>query len=225
MNNKKHEIDLVKDIKLNNEFDYVDDYRKRFGGYSGHLTQSHEVDEALIDGSSFSACNEFHLKNALIAMGDTCRTIVEIGVDRNGGRTSTRTILDNKHGDALYLGIDVENKSHLNNPANNVHTLQMRSENTVLIINELRRLGKGSIDFLFIDGWHSIVQVCADWELTTILSKHGVVGFHDTAYHPGPHLFVKNLNRTKWDVIENACSDNANDYGIGFATGIKPSAE
>ena len=129
----------------------------------------------------------------------------------------TETILNNKADDVLYLGIDLKDKSYLNNPAKNIYTLQTKSENTDEIISYLNSLGKTQIDFLFIDGFHSVNQVYLDWELTCILSPNGVVGFHDTAYHPGPHLFVKNMDRSKWKVSENCCNHTPDDYGIGFA--------
>jgi len=69
-------------------------------------------------------------------------------------------------------------------------------------------------DFIFIDGWHSINQVLADWEYTNLLTDGGIVGFHDTSCHPGPHNFIKSLDKSKWDVIENCCPQ---DWGIGFA--------
>ena len=48
-----------------------------------------------------------------------------------------------------------------------------------------------------------------------MLSDTGTVGLHDTSHHIGPFLFIRNLDKDKWDVIENACPQ---DYGIGFAT-------
>ena len=70
-------------------------------------------------------------------------------------------------------------------------------------------------DIIFIDGLHSIHQVLKDWEYTNLLSDTGIVGLHDTSHHIGPFLFIRNLDKNKWDVIENACPQ---DYGIGFAT-------
>jgi len=43
-----------------------------------------------------------------------------------------------------------------------------------------------TIDFLFIDGWHSVNQRLADWRYVERLSPGGVVVMHDTNVHPGP---------------------------------------
>jgi hypothetical protein len=215
----KCEIDLIKDIGFGDYRDNVDDYREKHHGVSDHLPIVHEVDESVI-GGSFSPCNSKCLIDKIKYLGTSCRCIVEIGVDRADDgvtATSTRAILKNKLPETLYLGIDVLDKSYIIDHANNVHFIQTTSQNTREIVDYLRSNGKNEIDFLFIDGWHSINQVCADWELTQILSSHGIVGFHDSAYHPGPNLFLRNLDTRAWNVIPNECADNINDYGIGFA--------
>ena len=84
-------------------------------------------------------------------------------------------------------------------------------EDAALIIKE------GKVDFLFIDGWHSINQVLDDWKFTEFLADGGVVGFHDTNCHPGPMLFVDNLNPDKYD-IEKCCTTWMVDYGISFVS-------
>jgi predicted O-methyltransferase YrrM len=79
----------------------------------------------------------------------------------------------------------------------------------------IRSVNVSEFDFIFIDGWHSINQVLADWEYTNILGPEGIVGLHDTAYHPGPKYFLEGLDADKWDIVKNAV-DNAKDWGIGF---------
>lgn len=215
--------DLVKDIRFGDRRDQLDDYRPIYGGTSDHLSFSHNVDENKI-GGSFSQCNREELLKKLKFLGDNCRCIVEIGVDRVDDVqkiTSTSVILNAKPQNCFYLGVDVLDKSYLMNFSKNIHFLQTKSENTNFILNYLKQCGHEKIDFLFIDGFHSTEQVYYDWELTRNLCPDGIVGFHDTAYHPGPNLFVKNLNKKYWNVEENVCGSNINDYGIGFAWKIK----
>ena len=76
-----------------------------------------------------------------------------------------------------------------------------------------KELGITQFDFIFIDGWHSINAVMTEWEYTRLLSPTGIVGFHDTNYHPGPKEFVDAINQEKWNVAK-VCPD---DYGISFA--------
>lgn len=211
--------DLTKDVRFGDQRDQLDDYRPIYGGTSDHLLVSHNVDEKQI-GGSFSPCNREKLIEKLTLVGESCRCIVEIGVDRVDDVqkiTSTSVILNNKPANCFYLGVDVLDKSYLMDFSKNIHFLQTRSDNTNFILNYIKQCGHEYIDFLFIDGFHSVEQVYCDWELTKKLHPNGIVGFHDTAYHPGPNLFLKNLNKKLWQVQENACDFSINDYGIGFA--------
>jgi hypothetical protein len=44
----------------------------------------------------------------------------------------------------------------------------------------------------------------------------GVIGFHDTNYHPGPSRIIKNLNPNIFEVRQSC--QQQDDWGIGFAT-------
>ena len=101
---------------------------------------------------------------------------------------------------------------------------KLSASNLVAFINQLdknqvynyvspKTKGVIKIDFLFIDGWHTINQVKRDWEFTKFLSANGIVGFHDTSCHPGPKRFLEALDTEKWNVIPNTCPA---DWGIGF---------
>ena len=79
---------------------------------------------------------------------------------------------------------------------------------------KIKEFGVTNFGFIFIDGWHSINAVLTEWDYTQLLAQDGIVGWHDTTQHPGPHYFVKALNRDKWHVEENVCPTN---HGIGFA--------
>ena len=166
----------------------------------------------------FSKSNTQHLKDSFLNVKDTCKSILEIGVCRNGIHSSTNVFIDNKKHDTIYLGVDLEDKSFLNNEQKNQYTIQTDSSNYNDIISYFNSLGHNSIDYLFIDGWHSINQVLQDWELTNCLSEHGIVGFHDISYHPGPHRFIRSLDLNKWEV--DICCNSKNDWGIGFVKRI-----
>ena len=163
-----------------------------------------------------SDCNRQALHNHFIRVRDNCRAILEIGVCRNGENSFTHVFLKNKKQDTIYIGVDLNDKSFLNNKENSIYTIQSDSSNYEYIVNLCKAYGVEQFDFIHIDGWHSINQVLRDWEFTNLLSDRGIVSFHDTAYHYGPNRFVNALNPEKWNVIPNACPLE-DDYGIGFA--------
>lgn len=164
-----------------------------------------------------SDCNKNALLEQFLKVKDNCKAILEIGVCRNGEGSFTHIFLKNKRPETVYIGIDVNDKSFLDNPGQNIFTIQSDSSDYSKIIDFCKTKNVEEIDFLFIDGWHSINQVLKDWEYTNILSEKGIVGFHDTAYHFGPKRFVENINTDLWNVITNACNHTEDDYGIGFA--------
>ena len=112
-----------------------------------------------------------------------------------------------------YFGVDIEDKTFLDNADQNIHTIKTSSSNIEEIWTAMQDKGITKIDFLFIDGWHTINQVKRDWEFTKFLSANGIVGFHDTSCHPGPKRFLEALDTEKWNVIPNTCPA---DWGIGF---------
>ena len=212
----KWQDDLIKDIRFGDDRDDLDGNYGRFPEVPDYsISVKHPatgVDQTM------SQCNVDAIVDHLKKL-PACKCILEIGVDCNGTpteMTSTRTFLDNKLLETIYLGIDIADKSYLNNPELNIFTLQMDAANIDQVMEFAKSKGVTEIDFLFIDGWHSINQVMQEWEYTRFLSPGGIVGFHDTAIHPGPTMFVKYLDRSKWDVMKNSCSV-ANDYGIVFA--------
>ena len=149
-------------------------------------------------------------REKFMSIRDTCSSILEIGVNEFG---FTKTWLDNKNQDATYVGIDIENRDHLTDPAKLTWTIQDSSSNYQENIKKIHSFGIKQFDFIYIDGWHSINQVLADWEYVDLLAPGGIVGFHDTNYHPGPKLFIAALDRDKWSVEEPA---PANDWGVVF---------
>lgn len=164
-----------------------------------------------------SECNKKALLDQFLKVRDSCKAILEIGVCRNGEGSFTHVFLKHKRPETVYIGVDINDKSFLDNPAQNIFTIQSDSSNYNKIIEFCNSKKIEELDFIFIDGWHSINQVLRDWEYTNILSDKGIVGFHDTAYHFGPKRFIENLNSSLWHTIPNACNHTEDDYGIGFA--------
>lgn len=200
----KWEQDLVRDIRTYTDFDNDD------GNQSGRVIR----DESPVDLSEeFSSCNREVLIEKFLKIKEQSRAILEIGVCRNAEKSSTYCFLDNKLNETAYVGIDLQDKSFLNNAEKRIHTICGNSSDVDQHIKTMESWGITELDFIFIDGWHSINQVLTDWEYTKILSPRGIVAFHDTNEHPGPHMFIRNLNTDVWE-IELHCPT---DWGIGFA--------
>ena len=190
----KWEQDLVRDIRFHDERDDIDS-PEATGDLFPYIPRE------------FSDCNSSYLSHLFDVT--TISTILEIGVHRNGDESST-SVIHSKMGNSLYLGVDLDDKSYLE--SENIHTIRCDSSDYQMVSDKMSSIGMTSIDLLFIDGWHSINQVLRDWEYTKLLSHEGIVFFHDTTRHPGPKLFLENLNKDKWAVVENFCPD---DHGIG----------
>jgi len=200
----KWEGDLVRDIRTYTEFDNED------GNQTGRV-----IRDVPFAGTNheFSTCNKASLVEYFLKIKDQVKSILEIGVCRNGGESSTYCFLNNKLNETAYVGIDLENKTFLDNQEKRIYTICGNSSDVDQNIEIMKSWGIEQLDFIFIDGWHSINQVLIDWEYTKILSPNGVVAFHDVSEHPGPHMFIRNLNTDIWNV-EIRCPT---DWGIGFA--------
>lgn len=141
--------------------------------------------------------------------------IVEIGVSRNGDKSFTQAILKNKPDNIPYLGIDLDDKSYLNNDNKKIYTIKENSFNQNSVREKLKELGMEKISILFIDGWHSLNAVINDWKYADLLSDNGVVFFHDTNYHPGPLVFLEFIDKEKFRIEKYFVGED--DYGVGIA--------
>ena len=142
--------------------------------------------------------------------------IVEIGVSRNGPRSFTNTILNNKPDDIIYLGIDINDKTYLNNDDKNIYTIQTNSLNQSVVREYMDKINLKQISLLFIDGDHSVNAVINDWKYSDLLSDNGIVIFHDSNYHPGPSVFLNCID-PKLFRIERYFNDIIDDYGMAVA--------
>lgn len=166
----------------------------------------------------FSECNRQSLMDQFLRVKDKTKVIVEIGVSRitkiqSYEQTSTSILLNHKNPDTIYLGIDIEDKSFLK--GENVYTLQQRSENYEGVLKKFIEIGIHKIDFLFIDGWHSINQVIDELWYVDFMKAGGIIGYHDTNFHPGPSKIIRAFRTDVFKVTKNC--DRQNDWGIGFA--------
>lgn len=198
----KWQQDLIRDIRTHTEYDDYD-YDEQAAIQHGYNREFEVTD-----------CNRFSLLQQFMRVQNNCSAILEIGVCRNAEQSFTHVFLNSKKKDTIYVGIDIDDRSDLNNRSENVYTIQTDSSNYDDNLLLFKSFGVEKFDFIFIDGWHSINQVLRDWEYSNLLGENGIVGFHDTSCHPGPSNFVKNLNKDKWNVHENMCPK---DWGIGFA--------
>lgn len=162
----------------------------------------------------FSQCNRHSLLQSFNEVKDRAKAILEIGVCRNGGDSSTYVFLNNKKDETIYLGVDLESKAALNNADKNVYTLISNSSDIEKIMEYARSIGVDKFDYIFIDGWHSINQCIDDWRFVEYLAEGGVVGLHDSNRHPGPVALVENINLEKWE-LERCCVGDQ-DNGIAF---------
>lgn len=210
--------DLTKDIRYHDARDDIDWNNGEFPEIPyRHIEVRHPQENYIV---TMSPCNIHTLRGQFNLIRESCGAILEIGVNHNSTpteMTSTREFISLKKTQTRYLGVDINNKSMLNNHSENIFTLQADSSDINTVMQYATKCGIEEFDFIFIDGWHSINQVMREWEYTKYLSEKGIVAFHDTAIHPGPNLFLKHLDKTKWHVLENTCGFNNNDFGIGFA--------
>lgn len=140
--------------------------------------------------------------------------ILEIGVNRNN-RSFTHAILDKKPDHIKYLGVDIEDKSSINNAKKNIFTLKENSFNQTAIRNFLKEINLNHLSFILIDGWHSLNACINDWQYADLLAENGVVVFHDTNSHPGPAIFLDAINPDIFRVEKFFQKED--DYGMAIA--------
>jgi len=156
-------------------------------------------------------CNIEVVRNIVKDLGDRLKTVVEIGVNRNGERSMSRILMDERPKGSYYLGIDIEDKSYLDDPESNTWTIKCNSMEQDLIRNFMSGIGIKEIDLLFIDGDHSVNACVNDWRYSDMLSAHGIVILHDTNSHPGCVALFQAVDENLFDK-ERSCLED--DFGI-----------
>ena len=202
----KWQQDLTHDIRFNDQRD----------DYDGGSWQGFPHPQGYESGHSgeFTVENKKYLEKYFDYVKRNYRAILEIGVCRNSSYSSTHSFLKYKNPNTIYVGIDLDDKSFLNDISNNIYTIKNTSSDINQNMAIMKSFGVTKFDFIFIDGLHSVNQLLIDWEYTQWLGEGGMVGFHDVTCHPGPERFVGALNTDKWNVEKNLCPE---DWGIGFA--------
>ena len=164
-----------------------------------------------VNHPEFTKDNQKALTQAIAAAGNI-QNILEIGVCRNGSESSTHILINSLPEIGQYLGVDIEDKSFLRK--DRIHTIQTTSSNFIAVQDLLKSKNMLPLDFVFIDGWHSINQVLDDWKYTQLLRPGGVVALHDTTRHPGPLEIMKAIDPEYWIIIDNLCPQ---DHGFSYA--------
>ena len=144
-------------------------------------------------------------------LGNNLLAALEIGVNRNGDRSMSRVIMDQRPPGSFYLGVDIDDKSYLDDEAANTWTIRTSSAERALILDRMRELGVGLLDLIMIDGWHSVNMCVNDWQFTERLTDHGVVILHDTNTHPGCVALFEAVDENLW-IKQRFCTEN--DFGI-----------
>jgi cephalosporin hydroxylase len=163
----------------------------------------------------FSEVNHLALITAFNKLKTPPKFIVEIGVDRSEQYdvSSTSTLLKLKSDDCIYVGIDIEDKSYLNNPTKNIFTLKTDSANHEVLYDFMIAHNIPSIDFMFVDGWHSTAQVLEEWKYWEWMSTHAIMAFHDTNFHTGPIVVLDAVDTTLFNV--EYFGRDLYDWGVG----------
>ncbi len=164
-----------------------------------------------ITGTEVSDCNLEVVRRVVGDLGDQLGAIMEIGVNRNGERSMSRVLMDDRPSGSFYLGVDIEDKSYLNDAAANTWTIQTSSHDQEKVRSFIAGKGIKKIDLLFIDGWHSINTCVNDWQYTDLLSNTGVVILHDTNSHPGCVGLFEAVSDSLYEKTRY-CTEN--DFGI-----------
>ena len=141
--------------------------------------------------------------------------IIEIGVDRNANMSFTKALLNNKPDHIPYIGIDIVDKSYLNNSSKNIYTIQASSDAQSVVRNYIKGLNIKTISILFIDGHHSVNMATNDWQYADMLGERGIVFIHDTNSHPGPTIIMEAIDNEKFYTSKFFVHED--DYGLGIA--------
>lgn len=161
----------------------------------------------------FSKQNQLLLKDILIKNKDKINNVLEIGVSRSVNNSSTKIIFDHKCIDCKYLGVDIEDKSFLDNPNKNINTIKVDSINRKTVFEKMKSLGINYFDLILIDGWHSVSSVINDWHYSQLLSENGIVILHDTSCHPGPFLLFGAIDEALYEK-QKFFNDSISDWGM-----------
>lgn len=145
---------------------------------------------------------------------NTCNSVLEFGAWKDGYRSATRIILEQKSTSTKYFGVSEVDVSHLNND-NDVNTIQRTESNYIDILDVASAKGVTSFNVIIFDVEASVNQMLEFWTVTSLLAPGGMIVLHDVHYHPGPKTLLENLDPDKFEIVTR-CTDKIMDYGISF---------
>jgi len=169
----------------------------------------------------FTSLNHEALTYAYGKLTAPPKLIVEIGVNRSESYevSSTSTLLKLKPDDCMYIGMDLDDKSSINSVEKNVFTLRCDSADYQMLYKLMDWYGHEQIDFMFVDGWHSVNQVIKEWKYWEKMIGNGVMAFHDTNYHPGPVALLDAIDTDIFSVEWFGRGES--DWGVGVVQRLK----
>lgn len=169
----------------------------------------------------FTPLNHEALQYAYSKLTSPPKLIVEIGVNRSESYevSSTSTLLKLKPDECMYVGMDLDDKSSINSVEKNVFTLRCDSADYQMLYKLMDWYGHEQIDFMFVDGWHSVNQVIKEWKYWERMIDKGVMAFHDTNYHPGPVALLDAIDTDIFSVEWFGRGES--DWGVGVVQRLK----
>jgi hypothetical protein len=115
--------------------------------------------------------------------------------------------------------MDLDDKSSINSVEKNVFTLRCDSADYQMLYKLMDWYGHEQIDFMFVDGWHSVNQVIKEWKYWEKMIGNGVMAFHDTNYHPGPVALLDAIDTDIFSVEWFGRGES--DWGVGVVQRLK----
>lgn len=150
-----------------------------------------------VEGLSFPRRDREIIKREIDNLGDSLICAVEIGVTNSQYEVSSaKIVIDNMPKGAKYIGIDKVDRSSKLKGNSNVYFLRTDSSDIETVREYLDKLEVDSIDYLFIDGKHSVNQVVDDWRYAELVQDNGVILLHDTTLHPGPYTLFDAIDES-----------------------------
>ena len=156
-------------------------------------------------------CNLETMRMLMVELGNSCQAILEIGVNRNDDRSMSQILMNEKPSTCIYIGVDLNDKSYLNNSDMNIHTIQANSHEQENIRSFMVKNNVSKLDLIFIDGWHSVNTTVNDWKYADLLSDYGIVAIHDSNTHPGDIALYEAVDEELFDKQR---------YCLGYDSGI-----
>ena len=162
-----------------------------------------------------SACNMAVVRDVVSSMGSNLKTMLEIGIARpgNGEASMSNILMREKPADSVYVGVDIDDRSYLDDASKNLWTIRANSHSQNTIRGFLADKQVSQIDLLFIDGWHSVNTCVNDWMFADMLSPNGVVLLHDTNGHPGCVGLFDAVDEALFDK-QRFCTENDNGIAV-----------